>query len=71
MGRKNWLFSNTDDGAKITCQLYSILRTAVDNNLNPESYLNHLIDILGNNQSIKDCTDFMSCSNKMQSIFKI
>lgn len=70
IGRKNWLFSNTEDGAKITCQLYSILRTAIDNNLNPESYLNYLIDTLGNDQSIKDFTDFMPWSNKMQSMFK-
>lgn len=33
IGRKNWLFANTVKGAKVSCGLYSLLRTVVENNL--------------------------------------
>ena len=47
IGRKNWLFANTIKGAKVSCGLYSLLRTAVENNLKPFEYLTLLLDKLG------------------------
>lgn len=47
IGRKNWLFANTVKGAKVSCELYSLLRTAVENNLKPFEYLTFLLDKLG------------------------
>ena len=46
IGRKNWLFANTVKGAKVSCGLYYLLRTAVENNLKPFEYLTLLLDKL-------------------------
>ena len=39
IGRKNWLFCNTQEGAKVSAVLYSIIETAKENNVNPFDYL--------------------------------
>jgi transposase len=43
IGRKNWLFSNTPNGAKASAALYSIIETAKANGLNPEKYVKRLL----------------------------
>ena len=45
-GRKQWLFSNTPNGAKSSAILYSIIETAKANHLNPFHYLRYLLDTL-------------------------
>jgi transposase len=42
VGRKNYLFAATVDGAKASAIAYSILQTAIANNLNPYLYLDYL-----------------------------
>ena len=42
VGRKNWLFSNTTNGARGTAVLYSIISTAQANGLDSERYLTDL-----------------------------
>ena len=37
--RKNWLFANTEKGAKTTAVLYSLIETAKANGINPFDYL--------------------------------
>ena len=39
VGRRNWLFSDTQDGARSSANLYSLLETARANHLNPYAYL--------------------------------
>ena len=39
IGRKNWLFSNTPQGADSSARIYSMIETAKINNLNVYSYL--------------------------------
>lgn len=39
VGRKNWLFYDTPDGAKASAIIYSVIETAKANNLNPENTL--------------------------------
>lgn len=46
IGRKNLLFANTIKGAEVSCNLYSLLRIAVENNLKPFEYLTYLLDTL-------------------------
>jgi transposase len=46
IGRKNWLFSNTANGAHANSILYSIVETAKANNLIPFDYLHHVINVL-------------------------
>ena len=42
VGRKNWLFSDTQAGARASANLYSLLMTAKANGLEPYGYLRHL-----------------------------
>lgn len=42
ISRKASLFSNTVKGADVTCGLYTLLRTAIANNLKPFDYLQYL-----------------------------
>lgn len=39
IGRKNWLFCNTQEGAKTSAVLYSLIETAKENSVNPFEYL--------------------------------
>jgi transposase len=39
VGRKNWLFSNSQAGAKASANLYSLIQTAKANGINPYEYL--------------------------------
>jgi len=45
-GRKQWLFSNTPNGAESSSIYYSIIETAKENNLNPYQYLKYLLEKL-------------------------
>lgn len=46
VGRKNWLFNNTERGAKCSAILYSIISTAQSNGLDTEKYLTELFSNL-------------------------
>lgn len=46
IGRKNWLFSNTQRGARASAMIYSIIETAKENELNPMKYLTYLFERL-------------------------
>ena len=43
IGRKNWLFCDTEKGAQAVATLYSIIVTAHANGLNVRSYLEHVL----------------------------
>lgn len=44
IGRKNWLFSGTPEGAKASADLYSLIETAKANKLEPYKYLRYLFE---------------------------
>ena len=44
MGRKNWLFCNTPNGAAASAAVYSIVETAKANGLDPYQYLKYLLE---------------------------
>jgi len=44
LGRKNWLFAGSPDGAKSSCGMYSLVETSRQNGLDPEKYLTHIFD---------------------------
>lgn len=48
IGRKNWLFADTPDGAHTNAVMYSLVQTAKANGLNPYDYLNHVFAELPN-----------------------
>jgi transposase len=39
LGRKNWLFNKSPEGARSSCGMYSLIETAKQNGLNPAHYL--------------------------------
>ena len=46
VGRKKWLFCDTQAGANASVVIFTLLETAKANGLNPETYLNHLLAVL-------------------------
>ncbi len=46
VGRKNWLFAGTQEGAKASAVIYSLVETAKANNLEPYNYLRYLFEKL-------------------------
>lgn len=44
IGRKNWLFSNTPNGADTSARIYSILQTAIANELRSLYYLEYVFE---------------------------
>ncbi|WP_049721473.1 IS66 family transposase [Gilvimarinus polysaccharolyticus] len=53
VGRKNWLFSNSQAGANASANLYSLIETAKANGLNPYDYLKVVFKELPNAQSVE------------------
>ncbi len=49
IGRKNWMFSNTGNGARASAILYSIIETAKANGLIPFDYLRHILPAIAEN----------------------
>ena len=48
VGRKNWIFSNTERGANASSIIYSIVETAKENNLKPYEYLKYIFETAPN-----------------------
>lgn len=48
IGRKNWLFCYSKDGAQASSIVYSLIETAKENGLNPMGYLTYLLEQLPN-----------------------
>jgi transposase len=54
VGRKNWLFSGTPEGAAASAVLYSLVETAKANGLEPYSYFRYIFDKLPVAESLED-----------------
>jgi transposase len=54
VGRKNWLFSGSPDGARASSALYSLIETAKANGLRPYEYLRFLFERLPYAQTEQD-----------------
>ena len=46
VGRRNWLFSGSPEGAAASAAVYSIVETAKANNINPYEYLRYIFKYL-------------------------
>ena len=72
VGRKNWLFCDTQAGANASVVIFSLLETAKANGLNPEAYLNHLLTVLPerfNADPHASVDDLLPWSQEMQRAF--
>jgi transposase len=54
IGRKNWLFSASQNGAKASANLYTLIETAKANGLNPYEYLKQVFTQLPNAETLDD-----------------
>ena len=59
IGRANWLFADTIDGAKVNAIMYSIVETAKVNHVNVQYYLQYLFEQIPLRRARGD-TDFMA-----------
>lgn len=69
IGRSNWLFSNTPNGADASTLIYSIIQSAILNNLIPQKYLTFVFETIqsgGDVASLVPWSDLIpdSCKNK-------
>lgn len=56
IGRKNFMFCNTQRGANACAVIYSIVESAKEAGLNPMTYLTYLFDVMPNLAEINDVT---------------
>lgn len=54
VGRRNWLFADTQAGARASANLYSLIETAKANRRNPQRYLERVFTALPNVQTVAD-----------------
>lgn len=64
IGRKNFLFSNTPNGAKSSAIVYSILQTAIANGLKPYHYLEYIFTRIQMGQA-KNVKEILPWSDKI------
>lgn len=55
IGRKNWLFSDTARGAEASANLFSLVITARENDINPYDYLKHIFTEIPKAETLEDC----------------
>jgi len=59
VGRKNWLFAGSPDGAVASATFFSLIETAKANDLEPYGYLRHIFKNLPLAQTEKDLKDLL------------
>ena len=59
MGRKNWLFAGSPDGAKASATFFSLIETAKANGLEPYGYLRYIFKKLPLVQTEQDLKDLL------------
>lgn len=68
IGRKNWLFSNTVNGATSSTIIYSIIQTSIAHNLIPEKYLTYVFTQI---QYGKDVSTYLPWSEQIPEYCKL
>ena len=64
IGRKNWLFAATKEGARASSVIYSIVETAKENGLRPFQYMQYLLETLPNSTT-GNLEDLLPWSDKL------
>jgi transposase len=59
VGRKNWLFAGSPDGARASAAFFSLIETAKANGLEPYAYLRHIFEKLPLAQTEHDLKDLL------------
>ena len=64
IGRKNWLFSDSVEGAKASAMFYSLIETAKANNVEPFDWLRRVLEKLPHAETVEDYEDLLPFSKK-------
>ena len=64
LGRKNWLFSASVDGAKASAMFYSLIETAKRNEIEPFDYFNKMLDKIPDAQELEDFERLLPLKNQ-------
>lgn len=64
IGRKNWLFSASVEGAQASAMFYSLVETAKANNVEPFDWLRRILEKLPHADTIEDFEDLLPFSKK-------
>ena len=59
VGRKNWLFAGSPDGARASATFFTLIETAKANGLEPYAYLRHIFEKLPLAQSEQELKDLL------------
>lgn len=65
IGRKNWLFSNSQAGATASANLYGLIEAAKANDLNPYDYFKQIFEALPNAESVEDVENLLPCHGRL------
>ena len=68
VGRKNWLFAGSPDGAKASATFFTLIETAKANGLEPYAYLKHIFEKLPLAQTEQDLKDLLPQNIDSESI---
>lgn len=63
VGRRNWLFSSSVDGAKASAMYFSLIETAKKNELEPFDYLNKMLKKLSTCKTVDDFEKLLPFKN--------
>ncbi len=66
IGRKNWLFANSQAGAHASANLYSLIETAKANDLNPYEYLRKIFTDLPKADLLEDIDKLLPWSDSVK-----
>lgn len=68
IGRKNWLFSDSVEGAKSSAMFYSLIETAKANNVEPFDWLMRILEKLPYAETVEDYENLLPFSKIMISL---
>ncbi len=73
LGRRNWLFCDTPNGALANCNIYTVLNCALLNGLQAESYMTYLLEELPKIEASGDVDGYeqllpWNCSDRVKTI---
>lgn len=62
LGRRNWLFAGTPDGARASATIYSLIESAKANQLEPYKYLRYILEKLPFAVTVEDYKKLLPCN---------
>ena len=68
IGRKNWMFSNSQQGAKASAMMYSIIETAKANKLEPYAYIRTLFTRLPGCESLESFEKLLPWNVELEAV---